>query len=393
MGEVCTNNVPDTVSDIGAINIKGNVIPQSWYQHVHKKTKTGSKPYHLAISVLAEIVYWYRPTSKQNKDGSITSTKKFKADMLQKNYNQLCEKFFEEKKTIKRAVDFLVTEGYILREFRNIKANGRILNNVMYVEPVAEKVSQITSISTSQSHKIKDIHLCEKLGTTSIHLCERSGTSDIHLCDITPIDPVDTKSEVGEGDFCQETPDKFVNTNTNITTNNNIYTPPELLTPAAQEKTTLQVIQKPINKTRNKSKSNEWFMIPNKLEAELSCKENLDFLNSTDEKIVAFLVNYLENQELGEYLSSDINTIFKFAKENKISKSLHNKLKNIEYILDKFSAEQYIKAYEIAQSYNKDLEKKLSYIRGILTKAWTPKVISFGKKITKPVDSLRVAYA
>ena len=44
-----------TVDAMGSIAISGNVIPEEWYKHILKPT-TG-KPYLLAITILADLVY------------------------------------------------------------------------------------------------------------------------------------------------------------------------------------------------------------------------------------------------------------------------------------------------------------------------------------------------
>ena len=47
------------VDQMANIVITGNVIPQNWYRAIVKPT---GKPYVEAIMILADIVYWYRPT-------------------------------------------------------------------------------------------------------------------------------------------------------------------------------------------------------------------------------------------------------------------------------------------------------------------------------------------
>lgn len=56
MGSLASGNY--IVDQMGVLNISGNVIPQIWYKTI---TKTTGKPYLLAITLLADIVYWYRP--------------------------------------------------------------------------------------------------------------------------------------------------------------------------------------------------------------------------------------------------------------------------------------------------------------------------------------------
>ena len=97
-----------TVDAMGSIAISGNVIPEEWYKHILKPT-TG-KPYLLAITILADLVYWHRPTEvRDERTGEVIGwKKKFHGEMLQKSYQEYANKFGESKKTIKLAFDQLV---------------------------------------------------------------------------------------------------------------------------------------------------------------------------------------------------------------------------------------------------------------------------------------------
>ena len=108
-----------TVDAMGSIAISGNVIPEEWYKHILKPT-TG-KPYLLAITILADLVYWHRPTEvRDERTGEVIGwKKKFHGEMLQKSYQEYANKFGESKKTIKLAFDQLVEIGVIKRFFYN----------------------------------------------------------------------------------------------------------------------------------------------------------------------------------------------------------------------------------------------------------------------------------
>lgn len=54
----------EIVDAMGSINISGNIIPATWYKTI---TKENGKPYLLAIAILADIVYWYRPSEVRNQ--------------------------------------------------------------------------------------------------------------------------------------------------------------------------------------------------------------------------------------------------------------------------------------------------------------------------------------
>lgn len=132
------------VTEIGRLNFKGNVVDHEWFNYI---TFSNGKPHIVAIMVLSEIVYWYRPTVIRDEiDGKVTYKKKFKADKLQKNYQQLADTFGFTKLQVKRACDLLTDMLLIKIEFRTINADGKILNNVMFVEPVPREIKKISSM-------------------------------------------------------------------------------------------------------------------------------------------------------------------------------------------------------------------------------------------------------
>ncbi|OJD58127.1 DnaD domain-containing protein [Bacillus sp. NH11B] len=134
----------NVVYEIGGINLKGNVVDHEWFNYV---TFSNGKPHIVAIMVLSEIVYWYRPTVFRDEiDGKVIYKKKFKADKLQKNYQQLADTFGFTKLQVKRACDLLTDMLLIKIEFRTINVDGKVLNNVMFVEPVSTEIKKISSM-------------------------------------------------------------------------------------------------------------------------------------------------------------------------------------------------------------------------------------------------------
>ncbi|MCU5376119.1 DnaD domain protein [Bacillus cereus] len=132
------------VSEIGELNLKGNVVDHEWFNRI---TFSNGKPHIVAIMVLSEVVYWYRPTIIRDEINSkITYKKKFKSDKLQKNYQQLADTFGFTKLQVKRACDLLTDMILINIEFRTIHVDGKVLNNVMFVEPVASEIKKISSM-------------------------------------------------------------------------------------------------------------------------------------------------------------------------------------------------------------------------------------------------------
>ena len=77
-----TNN--PIVDAVGQMNITGNIIPEAWYKTiVNEKGKVNL----LAVHILSDIVYWYRPTEVRDENTlSVTYEKKFKDnDFLQRS--------------------------------------------------------------------------------------------------------------------------------------------------------------------------------------------------------------------------------------------------------------------------------------------------------------------
>ena len=142
MGYLTSGNI--IVDAMGSINITGNIIPAVWYRTI---TKENGKPYLLAIVILADIVYWYRPSEVRDQGtGHILGwKKKFSEDILRQSYQYYADLFGESKKTIKTAMDKLEKLQVIRREFRTVSyGDGLVCNNVMYVELKPDMLYQLT---------------------------------------------------------------------------------------------------------------------------------------------------------------------------------------------------------------------------------------------------------
>jgi uncharacterized phage protein (TIGR02220 family) len=131
------------VDEIGKINFEGTVIPHNWFNSI--KFENG-KPDVVAIVLLSEIVYWYRPMIvKDELTGLIKEVRKrFKADLLQRSYDSFAEQFGFTKRQVKDALKRLEDTGLIEREFRNIHVDGKVFANVLFIRLNPEKVLEIT---------------------------------------------------------------------------------------------------------------------------------------------------------------------------------------------------------------------------------------------------------
>jgi DnaD/phage-associated family protein len=129
------------VDQIGELEIVGNIVPHLWYKNI---TFSSGKAHFVAIALLADIVYWYRPTMIRDDSGMIKGARtKFKGDMLQKSYQAFADTYGFTKRQVKDAIDFLVDHHLLVREFRTISSSSIILNNVMYVQPIVENVKRV----------------------------------------------------------------------------------------------------------------------------------------------------------------------------------------------------------------------------------------------------------
>ena len=60
------------VDENAKLNISGNVIPQMWYRTIIRES---GKPNLTAIIILADIVYWYKPTELRDENsGQVVAT-------------------------------------------------------------------------------------------------------------------------------------------------------------------------------------------------------------------------------------------------------------------------------------------------------------------------------
>lgn len=118
-------------------------IPHMWFQTIVYKN---GKPNMNAIIILAEIVYWYRPSVEKNETtGEFLGYKKrFKADLLQKNRSGFSKTFGLTKDQVYTALKTLEEMGIITNHLRQIDLMDTTLNNVRFIELHAEQLKGIT---------------------------------------------------------------------------------------------------------------------------------------------------------------------------------------------------------------------------------------------------------
>ncbi|MFG6062214.1 DnaD domain protein, partial [Salmonella enterica subsp. enterica serovar Montevideo] len=95
--------------------------------------------------MLGEVVYWYKPTEVRDEhSNNVRYKQKFKADTLQKSYQQFADSFGFTKRQVKDACDYLKDRRLVRIEFRTVFVNGTRCNNVMFIEPIPEEIQKIS---------------------------------------------------------------------------------------------------------------------------------------------------------------------------------------------------------------------------------------------------------
>lgn len=179
-------------------HLTGNVIHTAWFKTI---TKDNGKADLVAINILGEIVYWYKPTEiRDETTGEHLGWKnKYKDDLLQKSYSSLAEQFGLGKRQVMDAIIRLEDLGVIKRIFRNIVNNGMILNNVLYLELNIEGLKKISTAPLKDSIKKSEVP-------------REKGRPPTSECVTSPVEKGDPLRENGTG------PTRECDTNTEITT-------------------------------------------------------------------------------------------------------------------------------------------------------------------------------
>lgn len=159
----------DMVDAMAEINFSGNIVPEAWFKNV---LRPNGKPHLLAITILSDIVYWYRPTEERDEyTGHIIGwKKKFKGKYLQKSYKAYTNMYGESRDSVKAAFDILEKHGLVQRHLDDVElSDGSIRPNVMFIELFPDAVKRIT-FDIPQEKKERRYML---MNTTSIHISER----------------------------------------------------------------------------------------------------------------------------------------------------------------------------------------------------------------------------
>lgn len=134
------NQIVDKMMQLG---ISGNIIPNSWYKTIRYES---GKPNLVAITLLSDIVYWYRPQEKRDEltGETIGFCKRFHSDLLQRSYTDLENRFGLTRKQLVDAFRLLEDLGVAKRVFRNLDIRGTKVSNVMFIELNPDRLRDLT---------------------------------------------------------------------------------------------------------------------------------------------------------------------------------------------------------------------------------------------------------
>lgn len=131
------NSIVDEISRLHLLT-----IPQAWYKTIRQK----NAPHALAILILQDLIYWYTWTEVRSEETGavIAYKKKFKADLLQRSYEQLAERFGITKRQAYDVIFFLQQLGVLTRVFRTVNIGGIKCNNVLFIQLHPDKIREIS---------------------------------------------------------------------------------------------------------------------------------------------------------------------------------------------------------------------------------------------------------
>lgn len=150
------NKVVDKMANI---SFRGDVVPSTWYSTF--KDEKG-KINAMALLMLANIVYWYRPTIIRDENGEVF-IKRFKSDLLQRSYKEFCDMYSIGKTTVTRNLIYLEEHKVIERVFRDVETeSGQILYNTMFIKLNFDELMKKTfpeeddNFPSNENEKISD---------------------------------------------------------------------------------------------------------------------------------------------------------------------------------------------------------------------------------------------
>lgn len=194
---------PEEVVRMYDFPFEGHTIPHSWYEHIRHQPRrdTGESNVNLpAIIVLADICYWYRPTTTQdeNDPSIIYLRKRFKHDKLQKNYKSFSLLGLTEKQAFD-ACHFLRDKNLIDIEIRTIEIDGIKKPRQVFIGINVDEIEKITKVGTLLRSSMPDTTLLR----SSVPDTPLLRSSILNVCNKDIKEDLRVGEELGEKDLIQ----------------------------------------------------------------------------------------------------------------------------------------------------------------------------------------------
>jgi len=135
-----------TVDKIGQMYFEGNIIDRRWMAAPKLRLPSGRLNLP-ALIVLADIIYWHRPTMVVDEHtNQITEVrKKFSEKEMYKSYEEWADSLGLTVRQLREAVAFLVKQKIIARRVGTFKLKSGVRsNNVAFITPNPEAISSLT---------------------------------------------------------------------------------------------------------------------------------------------------------------------------------------------------------------------------------------------------------
>jgi hypothetical protein len=130
------------VDAIGEIHFEGRLVPHAWRRHALLRTPA-NRPYNVAIDLLADVVYWHRPTVyRDEQSGRVThAAKKFEADRYRIDYAQWAEENGYTKRQAQDAAGFLNRQKICVVQVENYTTPaGWTIYNAVFITPIVSAI-------------------------------------------------------------------------------------------------------------------------------------------------------------------------------------------------------------------------------------------------------------
>lgn len=157
--------INEIVNQVKDIAITGNVIPHHWYQALTfaPDKKGRRRPNHVAVTLLADIVYWYRPVEVrcEHTGQFLRYDKKFKADFLQRSKEAFAVAFGFTKREVGDALKFLEDKGLIKRHYRTVLVGDVRASNILFIELIPEALREIQKCDSYDENDQNQAQKCD----------------------------------------------------------------------------------------------------------------------------------------------------------------------------------------------------------------------------------------